>query len=45
MCLDDEQVYVERLCVALHRLELSVELYCKPDCSEDQARVIIQQVN
>ncbi|XP_041368339.1 cilia- and flagella-associated protein 46-like isoform X2 [Gigantopelta aegis] len=43
--LDDGNIYRERLEVALHRLELRSELYKQPDRPEDQAAMIIEQVN
>ena len=43
--LDDGHIYQKRLESALHRLELRAELYKQPERNEDQAAMIIEQVN
>ncbi len=45
-CLNIIQLFHrERLTVALHRLELRATLYTQPDRPEDQAAMIIEQVD
>ena len=42
--LDDGHVYEARLCDAMQRLRLCSEIYQQPKRGEDQARMIIEQV-